>query len=120
MVNIVTKSGGNQFHGDAFEFLRNGYFNARPYFATVADNIHRHQFGGVIGGPVIIPHISSGKSTQFFFGYQHTLYHQNSNSCTIPRFQPSPKRDVAAIAMPILETCAIRPQATRSMEAESV
>ena len=86
MVNIVTKSGGSRFHGDAFEFLRNGYFNARPYFATVADNIHRHQFGGVIGGPVIIPLISSGKSTQFFFGYQHTLYHQNSNSAltTVP------------------------------------
>ena len=82
IVNIVTKSGGSQFHGDAFEFLRNGYFNARNYFATVADNIHRHQFGGVIGGPVIIPHISKGQSTQFFFGYQHTLFHQNSNSST--------------------------------------
>jgi hypothetical protein len=86
VVNIVTKSGGNRFHGDAFEFLRNGYFNARPYFATVADNIHRHQFGGVIGGPVIIPHWSKGESTQFFFGYQHTLFHQNSNSSntTVP------------------------------------
>jgi len=86
IVNIVMKSGGNKFHGDAFEFLRNGYFNARPYFATVADNIHRHQFGGTIGGPVIIPHISKGESTQFFFGYQHTLYHQNSNSSltTVP------------------------------------
>lgn len=82
VVNIVTKSGGSQFHGDAFEFLRNGYFNAKPYFATKADNLHRHQFGGVIGGPVIIPRISSGKSTQFFFGYQHTLVHQNSNAST--------------------------------------
>ena len=80
VVNIVTKSGGSQFHGDAFEFLRNGYFNARPYFATKADNLHRHQFGGTIGGPVIIPHFSKGNSTQFFFGYQHTLSHQNSNS----------------------------------------
>ena len=79
-VNIVTKSGGSQFHGDAFEFLRNGYFNAKPYFATTADNLHRHQFGGTIGGPVIIPHFSEGKSTQFFFGYQRTFSHQNSNS----------------------------------------
>ncbi|HEV2327013.1 MAG TPA: TonB-dependent receptor [Terracidiphilus sp.] len=80
VVNIVTRSGGDQFHGDAFEFLRNGYFNAKPYFATKADNLHRHQFGGVIGGPVIIPRWSEGKSTQFFFGYQHTLIHQNSNA----------------------------------------
>jgi Carboxypeptidase regulatory-like domain len=86
VVNIVTKSGGSQFHGNAFEFLRNGYFNAKPYFATTADNLHRHQFGGTIGGPVIIPRWSRGKSTQFFFGYQHTLSHQNSNatSTTLP------------------------------------
>ena len=82
VVNIVTKSGGRQFHGDAFEFLRNGYFNAKPYFATTADNFHRHQFGGTIGGPVIIPHLSTGARTQFFFGYQHTLYHANSNAST--------------------------------------
>ena len=80
VVNIVTKSGGSQFHGSAFYFLRNGYFNARPYFATVADNLHRHQFGGTIGGPVIIPHLSTGARTKFFFGYQHTIIHQNSNA----------------------------------------
>jgi hypothetical protein len=86
VVNIVTRSGTEQFHGSAFEFLRNGYFNAKPYFATSADALHRHQFGGTIGGPVILPHISSGKLTQFFFGYQHTLYHLNSsaNSATVP------------------------------------
>ena len=86
VVNIVSKSGGQKFHGDAFEYLRNGYFNARPYFATVADNIHRHQYGGVIGGPVIIPFVSKGKSTQFFFGYQHTLLHSLSgaNTSTVP------------------------------------
>ncbi|HEY1255120.1 MAG TPA: carboxypeptidase regulatory-like domain-containing protein, partial [Terracidiphilus sp.] len=86
MVNIVTKSGGEVFHGDAFDFERNGYFDAKPYFATVADNLHRHQYGGTIGGPVIIPHFSTGRATQFFFGYQHTIIHQNSNSniMTVP------------------------------------
>jgi hypothetical protein len=85
VVNIVTKSGGSQFHGDAFEFVRNGYFNAIPHFAT-SDTLHRHQFGGTVGGPVIIPHISAGRTTQFFFGYQHTIYHQNSNASqtTVP------------------------------------
>jgi len=86
VVNIVTKSGTKKFHGDLFEFLRNGYFNAKPYFATTADNFHKHTFGGTIGGPVIIPHFSTGASTQFFFGYQHTLYHANSSatSTTVP------------------------------------
>jgi hypothetical protein len=86
VVNIVTRAGTNKFHGSAFEFLRNGYFNAKPYFATTPDNLHRHQFGGTIGGPVVIPFLSKGKLTQFFFGYQHTLLHQNSNasSTTVP------------------------------------
>jgi hypothetical protein len=88
MVNIITKSGGNQFHGDVFEFLRNGFFNALNHFSPSGsqDTLHRHQFGGTIGGPVIIPRISSGKSTQFFFGYQHTLIHSGSgsNQVTVP------------------------------------
>lgn len=86
VVNIVTKSGGSDFHGSAFEFLRNGYFNAKPYFATKADTLHRNQFGGTVGGPVIIPRVSEGKSTQFFFGYQHTMIHNSStgNQVQVP------------------------------------
>ena len=86
VVNIVTKSGGNRFHGDAFEFLRNGYFNATPHFSSTPDTLHRHQFGGTIGGPVIIPHFSTGARTQFFLGYQHTLYHLSSTTgiTTVP------------------------------------
>ncbi len=85
VVNIVTRAGTNAFHGDLFEFLRNGYFNARPYFATTADNLHRNQFGGTVGGPVIIPGLYHGKSTQFFFGYQHTIANQISTaSSTVP------------------------------------
>ncbi|HVU48526.1 MAG TPA: carboxypeptidase regulatory-like domain-containing protein [Terracidiphilus sp.] len=86
VVNIVTKSGGSDFHGSAFEFLRNGYFNAKQYFATKADTLHRHQFGGTIGGPVIIPYFSEGKRTQFFFGYQHTQIHNSStgNQVQVP------------------------------------
>ncbi|MDP9049903.1 MAG: hypothetical protein M3O31_04155, partial [Acidobacteriota bacterium] len=86
VVNIVTKSGGSKFHGDLFEFLRNGYFNAKPYFAPTPDSLHRHQFGGTVGGPVIIPFLSHGTKTQFFFGYQHSLIHQSSaaNSTTVP------------------------------------
>lgn len=86
MVNIVTKSGTSAFHGNAFEFLRNGYFNAKPYFADKADTMHRHQWGGTIGGPAIIPHISQGKKTQFFFGFQHTSINQASstNQTTVP------------------------------------
>src|SRR4029079_3556133 len=45
VVNVVTKSGTNDFHGDLFEFVRNGYFNARNYFANAKDPLKRNQFG---------------------------------------------------------------------------
>src|SRR5262245_57945701 len=51
-VNAVTKSGTNEFHGDLFEFVRNGSFNARNFFAARRDTLKRNQFGGVIGGPI--------------------------------------------------------------------
>jgi hypothetical protein len=65
-VNIVTKSGANQMHGDLFEFLRNGSVNARNYFLATHDVLHRNQFGGTVGGRII-------KDKLFFFGgYQGT------------------------------------------------
>src|SRR5262249_46761035 len=65
-VNVITKSGTNEFHGSAFEFLRNGIFNARNAFAPTRDSLKRNQFGGVLGGPI-------KKNKLFFFaGYQGT------------------------------------------------
>jgi len=86
VVNIITKSGGSKFHGDAFEYLRNGVFNARNYFATSVDPLKRHQFGGTIGGPVKIPHFVSGSRTFFFFGYQRTNLkdQQGGSSAFVP------------------------------------
>ena len=53
VVNIVTKSGTNQIHGDLFEYVRNGDLNAINYFATTQDKLKRNQFGGVVGGPIL-------------------------------------------------------------------
>ena len=53
IVNIVTKSGTNQWHGNLFEFVRNDMFNASNYFSHQVDPLKRNQFGGSIGGRVI-------------------------------------------------------------------
>ena len=66
VVNIVTKAGTNAFHGDAFEYVRNGYFNARNFFATAPDPLKRNQFGAALGGPIVKDKLF------FFFGYQGT------------------------------------------------
>ena len=66
VVNVVTRSGTNQIHGSAFEFLRNGALNARQFFAPTQDSLKRNQFGGSAGGPII-------KDKLFVFGtYQGT------------------------------------------------
>jgi hypothetical protein len=52
VVNVVTKSGTNQFHGDLFEYVRNGDTNAIDYFATQQDSLKRNQYGGTVGGPI--------------------------------------------------------------------
>jgi hypothetical protein len=61
IVNIVTRSGTNDIHGSAFEFLRNGKLNARNFFAPVQDTLKRNQFGGSVGGPIV-------KDRLFYFG----------------------------------------------------
>jgi len=70
-VNSVTKSGTNDFHGSAFEFVRNDLFNARNYFATTNSTLKRNQFGGTFGGPV-------RRNKLFFFGgFQGTTVRQD-------------------------------------------
>jgi len=70
-INAVTKAGTNEIHGDLFEFLRNGYFNARNTFAAARDNLKRNQFGGTLGGPII-------KNKLFFFAGQQTTIERST------------------------------------------
>ena len=66
VVNVVTKSGTDEIHGDVFEFLRNYAMDARNYFASSPNPLKQNQFGGTIGGPVL-------KGKLFYFGsYQGT------------------------------------------------
>ena len=65
-INVVTKSGSNQFHGDLFDFLRNTDLDARNYFSPTRGVFIQNQFGGVFGGPI-------KKNKLFFFvDYQGT------------------------------------------------
>ena len=66
-INIVTKSGTNNLHGTAFDFLRNDKMDARGFFPTSKPKLRQNQFGGTIGGPVYIPKIYNGKDRTFFF-----------------------------------------------------
>jgi hypothetical protein len=74
VVNVITKSGTNGWHGDAFEFVRNREFNARNFFANQKDPLKRNQFGGTIGGPI------KKDSSFIFLGYQGTIIRTQNNA----------------------------------------
>ncbi len=77
-INVVTKSGGNVFHGDGFEFLRNTDLDARNYFSPTRGAFNQNQFGVTFGGPV-------RKNKIFFFSdYQGTRSTQGIDSGQIP------------------------------------
>jgi len=70
-VEVETKSGTNQFHGNVFEFVRNDAFNARPYFQNSVPPYKKNDFGYTIGGPVFIPNLyNTDKKKTFFFWSQ--------------------------------------------------
>src|SRR5207249_10652520 len=94
-VNVVTKSGTNEFHGTLFEFARNKIFNARNAFALERDGLKRNQFGGVVGGPIV-------KSKLFFFGGDQVTRQRSAPANTI-EFVPTPQMvtgDWSTIASP--------------------
>lgn len=79
VVNIATRSGTNDYHGELFEFFRNEALDARNFFDAKKPPFKRNQFGAALGGPVRLPHFGEGGSpfgydgkdkTFFFFSYE--------------------------------------------------
>lgn len=73
--SFVTRSGTNEWHGTAFEYLRNNAFDANDWFNDYLDQaespLRQNDFGGTLGGPLEIPHVFDGKNkTFFFFSYE--------------------------------------------------
>src|SRR5690348_6699076 len=80
LVNVVTRSGTNQFHGTGFEFIRNSLADASNFFSASKDQLHQNQYGGTIGGPI-------AKNKLFFFtGFQRETItaSQSNKSAYVP------------------------------------
>ncbi|WP_263366492.1 TonB-dependent receptor [Edaphobacter bradus] len=100
VVNVITKSGTNDWHGEAFEFLRNNALDARNYFAVPGTStpLRLNQFGGNLGGPIV------HQKLFFFTNYEgvrqtitNTQIYDVLNAANRARFVPSMKPVVAAI-----------------------
>ena len=82
LISVVTKSGGNQFHGDVFEFLRNTALDARGFFDPTRSTFQQNQFGGTVGGPI-------KKDKIFFFSDyqgQRTVQGLETGVVSVPSF----------------------------------
>jgi len=94
VVSVATQSGTNQWHGTAFDFLRNDALDANSYFninnGLPRDILKRNQFGGTLGGPLTVPRLVHGRDRFFFFlGYQGQKVIQDLTQHDIPVFTPA-------------------------------
>jgi hypothetical protein len=126
VINVVTKSGSNELHGDVYEFYRNSDIDARYFYNNGAQpNFHRNQFGGTIGGPI-------RKDKTFFFGYFEGL--RQATPATYVGTMPTeaertgdfssllggPTGQVDALGRPILSGAIYNPFTTRQITAGQV
>jgi len=80
LIDVVTKSGGNQFHGSLFEFLRNTDLDARGFFSPQRSTFQQNQYGGTLGGPI-------RRNKLFFYGDyqgQRTIQGLETGLVTVP------------------------------------
>jgi len=94
IVSLLTRSGTNQLHGSAFDFLRNDALDANSFFNKSSglprDILKRNQFGGTLGGPITIPRLVNGKDRFFFFvGYQGTRQSEVISNHNVSTFTPA-------------------------------
>jgi len=128
IVNIATRSGTNDYHGEGFEFFRNSAFDARNFFekTTKPAAFHRNQFGFNLGGPINLPRFGEGGSalgykgknkTFFFFSYEGLRQRQG---ITLPTVTVPTDAQRAAVTDPaILKLLPLIPQSANGQTSGS-
>jgi Carboxypeptidase regulatory-like domain/TonB dependent receptor len=98
--SVVTRSGGNQFHGSLYEFLRNDAFDAQNYFSEKVEPLKQHQFGATFGGPITQDRL------HFFAYYEGFRNHQGyTTTATVPTAQQR-EGDFSGLGTPLLNLAA--------------
>ena len=93
IVSVVTKSGSNSLHGTAYDYLRNEDLNANDFFnnenGKARNVLKRNQFGGTVGGPIMVPRLLDGRNKLFFFfSYQGQRQNSIAENGNIPVYTP--------------------------------
>ena len=93
IISVVTRSGSNEFHGSAYDYVRNSVFNANSFFnnefGLPKDTLKRNQFGTTVGGPVLLPKFNGRNKLFFFVSYQGQRLSQLQASGKLQVFTPA-------------------------------
>ncbi len=94
IITMLTRSGTNQLHGTLFDYWRNTALDANSFFNKInglpRNDLKRNQFGGTLGGPIVIPNLINGKDRLFFFvGYQGERQVQDLSVSNVATFTPA-------------------------------
>jgi hypothetical protein len=84
-INLVSRTGTNQFHGTAYDYIQNDALNAKAWLATpgsAKSKLRYNLFGGVLSGPIIIPHLYNGRDKTFFTGSYEGLRNNGATFTT--------------------------------------
>jgi hypothetical protein len=106
VILAVTKSGTNQFHGSAWEYLRNDAFDAATKFTpagTPKPMLRQDQFGGDFGGPVILPKYNGKNRTFFFVAYEGLRIHTQDLTITYVPTAAERNGDFSALSAPLTD-----------------
>src|SRR6185436_8711088 len=104
IINAVTKSGTNEFHGGVWEFLRNDALDARNFFSQQTPPLRRNQFGGTIGGPfAVAPYFRQRHPTFFFVSYEGLRQQRGITSSTVVPTAQERRGDLSNVKTPIID-----------------
>jgi hypothetical protein len=107
-ISFATRSGTNILHGTVFDYLRNNYFDANDWFndhyGVPLSPLRQNNFGGTVGGPIVIPFVYNGKNRTFFFASYEGLRLSEPQAATLQYVPSTALRQSAASAIvPILD-----------------
>jgi len=111
IISVSLRSGTNQAHGSAYEFLRNQVMDARNFFNTtgVRPPVKQNQFGFTLGGPVLIPKIYNGKDRTFLFGdFEGTRIRRALTFNSLVPSTPMRSGDFSDLRAPLIDPLTIR------------
>ncbi|MEJ7606882.1 MAG: TonB-dependent receptor, partial [Bryobacteraceae bacterium] len=90
VMTFVSKSGTNQLHGSAYDFLRNEKLDARRFFASRREVYKQNDYGATLGGPVVIPKLYDGRNKTFFF-FSFEGFRNREGATDVIRSVPTPE-----------------------------